>query len=314
MTATAVFDRLTALADPTRGRLLALLEDHELTVNELCAVVQLPQSTVSRHLKVLSDDGWVASREAGTSRFYRMAPARLDPFPRKLWTVVRGQLESNPAARQDARRLDSVLRSRREKSQDFFSATAGDWDRLRTELIGTRTELIGLLDLLDEHLVVGDLGCGTGQVTEALAPCVKRVVAVDESGAMLTTARKRLARRHNVDVRSGSLEALPCERGELDVAILCLSLHFVVEPPAVFADIHRVLKAGGRILIIDFAPHDREEYTTRMGHVWQGFDETRLRSWLTGAGFTGIRYRHLPPDPGAKGPTLFSALAHRVKK
>ncbi len=314
MSSTAVFDRLSAIADPTRSRLLALLEDHELTVSELCAVVQLPQSTVSRHLKVLSDEGWVRVRGAGTSRFYRMASTRQDPFPHRLWSVVRGQVEESTALRQDARRLESVLRDRRDRSKSYFTASASDWNRVRSDLIGARTDLLALLDLLDPALVVGDLGCGTGQITEALAPCVKQVVAVDESGAMLSAARRRFAHSENVDVRTGTLESLPLARGELDVAVMCLVLHFVVEPPRAFSEVRRVLKPNGRLLIVDFTPHEREHYTVEMGHVWQGFDESQLRTWLHDAGFPDIRYRHLSADPAAKGPTLFSALAQRGRR
>ncbi len=314
MSSTAVFDRLSAIADPTRSRLLALLEDHELTVSELCAVVQLPQSTVSRHLKVLSDEGWVMVRGAGTSRFYRMAPTRHDPFPHRLWNVVRAQVEESTAIRQDARRLESVLRDRRNRSKSYFTTAAGDWNQVRSDLIGSRTDLLALLDLLDPSLIVGDLGCGTGQITEALAPCVRQVVAVDESGSMLSAARRRFARTENVDVRAGALESLPLAAGELDVAVMCLVLHFVVDPPRAFAEVHRVLKPGGRLLIVDFTPHEREHYTVEMGHVWQGFDESQLRAWLHDAGFPDVRHRHLIADPAAKGPTLFSALARRGQK
>ncbi|HEU4988240.1 MAG TPA: metalloregulator ArsR/SmtB family transcription factor [Gemmatimonadaceae bacterium] len=310
----SVLDRLSALAEPTRGRILLLLDRHELTVGELCTILQLPQSTVSRHLKVLSDDGWVAVRGARTSRFYRMASTRRDPFPHRLWNVVREEVESSAAVRQDARRLQSVLRERRDRSKSYFTTAAGDWNRVRTDLIGARTDLLALLDLLDPGVVVGDLGCGTGPVAEALAPCVKRVVAVDESGAMLSAARRRFLHVANVDVRAGTLEALPLERHELDVALLCLVLHFVVDPPAAFAEVRRVLKPGGRLLVVDFTPHEREQYTVEMGHVWQGFDEPQLRAWLRDAGFPDVRYRHLPPDSAAKGPTLFSALARRGRK
>jgi SAM-dependent methyltransferase len=311
MSSSAVFDRLSAIADPTRSRLLALLENHELTVSELCAVVQLPQSTVSRHLKVLSDDGWVSVRGAGTSRFYRMARTRDDAFSHRLWDVVRDQVEETTAMRQDARRLESVLHDRRNRSKSYFTAAAGDWNRVRSDLIGARTDLLALLDLLDPALVVGDLGCGTGQITEALAPCVTRVVAVDESGAMLAATRRRFARTANVEVRTGTLESLPLDRGELDVAVVCLVLHFVVEPPRAFAELRRVLRPDGRLLIVDFTPHEREDYTLEMGHVWQGFGEAQLRHWLQDAGFASVRYRHLNADPSAKGPTLFSALARR---
>jgi len=119
----SVFERLTALADPTRSRLVALLERHELTVSELCAILQLPQSTVSRHLKVLVDDSWVTSRAEGTSRLYRIE-ARLDDGAQKLWAIVREELDRTSAVAQDARRLESVIAQRRTRSRAFFSSAA----------------------------------------------------------------------------------------------------------------------------------------------------------------------------------------------
>ena len=309
-----VFDRLGTLADPTRSRILLALEGTELTVGELCAVMQLPQSTVSRHLRILSDESWVTARDSGTSRFYMLAPARLDPFAKRLWQVVREQVSSGPAAQQDARRRESVLGARRVKMQTFFSGAAGSWDQMRAELIGARTDLLALMDLLGSDWTVGDLGCGTGQMTAALAPAVHRVVAVDESGAMLTAARKRLAQFDNVDVRTGSLESLPIEDGELDVALLFMVAHFVVEPQKAFAEVRRSLASGGRMLVLDLTPHEREEYSLQMGHVWQGFSEDQLRGWASEAGLTVTRFRVLPADPKAKGPALFSMLAQKGKR
>lgn len=309
-----VFDRLGTLADSTRSRILLLLEGTELTVTELCSVLQLPQSTVSRHLKILSDEGWVTSRDSGASRFYTLALGRLDNLARSLWNVVREQVASSTVAQQDMRRRESVLQLRRMKMHTFFSGAAATWDETRTQLIGARTDLLALLDLLDSDWTVGDLGCGTGQLSEALAPVVRRVIAIDESGAMLTSARKRLSAFANVDVRSGSVEALPLEDGELDVALLFMVTHLVLEPRTVLAETHRVLKPGGRLLILDLTSHEREEYSHDMGHVWQGFSEERIRSWVQDAGMTVARYRVLAPDPKAKGPALFSLVATKGKR
>jgi ubiquinone/menaquinone biosynthesis C-methylase UbiE len=154
---------------------------------------------------------------------------------------------------------------------------------------------------------VGDLGCGTGQVSEALAPFVGRVVAVDESPEMLAAARGRLADREEVDLRRGSLEALPVEDAELDAAVVFLVLHYVVEPERALAEVARALKPGGRLLVVDMTPHDREEYRQSMGHVWPGFAAAQLGAWLEGAGFEAFRYTPLPADPEARGPTLFAA-------
>jgi Methylase involved in ubiquinone/menaquinone biosynthesis len=135
---------------------------------------------------------------------------------------------------------------------------------------------------------------------------------VDESSAMLTAARKRLGERDNVDVRSGRLEDLPVGDGELDAAILSLVLHFVVDPAVVLAETARALKPGGRLLVVDMLPHEREEYRTTMGHLWLGFDPAEITSWLERAGFADTRVVPLPPDPQAKGPGLFTARAVRA--
>jgi ubiquinone/menaquinone biosynthesis C-methylase UbiE len=310
----AVFDRLGTLADPTRSRILLVLEGTELTVGELCAVVQLPQSTVSRHLKILSDEGWVASRDSGASRFYTLVPGRLDQFARRLWNVVKEQASASPVAHQDARRKESVLRSRRTRMAAFFNGVAPAWDQMRSDLIGARTDLLALLDLLDESWIVGDLGCGTGQLSETLAPVVRSVIAVDESGAMLSAARKRLSAFENVEIRDGSVEELPIESGTLDVALMFMVAHFVIEPAKVLAEVKRVLKPGGRLVVLDLTSHEREEYSLQMGHVWQGFSEAQLRTWVQDAGLSVARYRVLPADPKAKGPALFSMVAKKGKR
>lgn len=306
-----IFDRLSALADPIRSRLLLLLDRHELTVSELCGALQLPQSTVSRHLKTLADEGWVTARADGTSRRYTMTASALDSGARRLWHLVREQVGTTPSARHDLSRAERILLERRTTSQAFFSSRAGHWDKLRTELYGARGELTPLAALLDPRWTVADLGCGTGQTSAALAPYVARVIAVDESSAMLAAARKRLADLETVDLRSGRLEDLPIDDASVDAAVLSLVLHFVVDPAAVIAEAGRVLRPGAPLLIVDMLPHEREEYRTTMGHLWLGFTESQIAGWLDGAGFAAPRIVPLPPDPQAKGPGLFTARAAR---
>ena len=306
-----VLDQLSILADPTRSRVLLLLERHELTVGELCTILQLPQSTVSRHLKLLADDGWLVSRGEGTSRFYRMLGDRLDESTKSLWSVVRGQISLGAGARQDERRADGVLAKRRDKAIVFFRDSSKLWDVMRAEMIGERADLLALLHLLDENWVVGDLGCGTGHVAEALAPCVAKVVAVDESGPMLESARKRLESHGNVELRVGTIETLPIDDGALDAAILFLVAHFVTDPARAMSEVRRVLRPGGRLLVVDLMSHDRVDYVVQLGHVWQGFDGPQLTAWLEGAGFTSCRYQPLPVAPEAKGPTLFVATGRK---
>ncbi len=314
MNATAIFDDLTTLADATRGRMLLILERHELTVSELCAVLQLPQSTVSRHLKTLSDSHWVTSRRDGTSRYYTLALDERDGHIRRLWALLREQISATSGADQDARRLKSVLGRRQSQSEAFFASAAGQWDRLRRDLFGSASALHALPALLDSKWTVGDLGCGTGETSAALAPFVARVIAVDRSGEMLQAARRRLRELPSADVRRGELEALPIEDAELDAAVMLLVLHHVPDPAAAVGEAARALKPGGRFVLCDMLPHEREEYKSQMGHVWLGFGEDQLRRMGAAAGFSEIRFVSMPVDASAKGPALFVMSAIKEKQ
>jgi ArsR family transcriptional regulator len=238
----------------------------------------------------------------------------LDAAARRLWAIVREQVGNTPAAAEDQRRLQAALSERRAKSQEFFSSSAGQWDRVRDELFGDRFHLGALAALSHPDWVVGDLGCGTGLVSAALAPFVEHVIAVDASAAMLQAARKRLNHTGNVDLRRGELEALPIDDERLDLATVMLVLHHVPEPARAIAEVARVLKPGGRLIVVDMLPHDREVYRQQMGHVWLGFSEDQMRALVAEAGFEGIRIVTLAPDSRAKGPGLFAATAVKGKE
>jgi ArsR family transcriptional regulator len=306
-----IFDRIGVLGDPTRVRLLLLLERRELTVSELCSVTQLPQSTVSRHLRPLADGGWVSSRREGTSRWYRLDRDALDEAMRRLWTLVRAEVANGPTTVHDLERLPAVLRERRSRSKQFFSTEAGQWDHVRDELFGGGFFLHALPALLAPELVVGDLGCGTGQIAEALAPFVRSVVAIDDSEPMLAEARLRLGSHPNVEILAGDLESLPLEDSSLDAATMVLVLHHVPDPAVALAECARVLRPGGRLLAVDMVPHEREDLAHTMGHVWMGFAPDLVTGWMRDSGFDGIRQVPMPADPKAKGPALFVASATR---
>jgi ArsR family transcriptional regulator len=157
--------------------------------------------------------------------------------------------------------------------------------------------------------VIGDLGCGTGHVSESLAPFVGQVIAVDGSDAMLAEARHRLKGHDNVQIRHGDLEALPIDDAALDAAILALVLHHLPDPGAAMREVARVLRPGGRVLLVDMLPHDREELAKRMGHVWLGLAEETITTQLATAGFQSIRHARLPINAGARGPALFATSA-----
>jgi ArsR family transcriptional regulator len=305
-----ILTQLSALTDPVRARLLAILEGHELTVTELVAITQLPQSTVSRHLRILADMNWVESRAEGTSRWYRLDTAGLEPTAQSMWQTLRTPFTASAVARQDAQRTDEVLLARRTRSREFFSAAATRWDRVREELYGARAATPALGAFLDPSWTVGDLGCGTGEMSAALAPFVRRVIAVDAEPEMLDAARQRLGSALPVDFRQGELENLPLESATLDAAVLSLVLHHVAQPGPVLAEARRVLRPGAPLVIVDMVPHQREDFRDEMGHLWLGFSERDMRRMLMESGCepATVRYQQLPQDARARGPALFVAV------
>jgi SAM-dependent methyltransferase len=295
------------LADLPRLRMLRLLESNELSVGELAQSLQLPQSTVSRHLKMLHEGRWIAKRAEGTASLYRLVESTLGEEARQLWHLARGQLGSPPTLDEDDRRLCEVLARRRVDGTTFFGRIGGEWDQLRGDLFGDRFTSDALLGLASGK-VIADLGCGTGNAAVGLAPYAARLIAVDREPSMLEAARKRLEGADNVEFRQGDLESLPIDDGEVDVAIVLLVLHHLPEPERAVTEIARVLRPGGVVLIVDMVAHDRSEYRHTMGHQHLGFDRQTVAAWAAAAGLEEPRYVRLRPDPGAKGPGLFVAI------
>lgn len=312
---TTVAERLAVLSDRSRLRVLRVLESHELTVGELSKVFQSPQSTVSRHLKVLADAGWLVRRSVGTATLYRMVLDDLATDARALWLVIREQqsVSDRDDAAEDARRVTGVLAERRTDSQSYFGRVAGAWDDVRQELFGTRFTAIAMLDLLSGPWVVADLGCGTGNIAELLAPQVQRVIAVDQSEPMLEAARQRLQGVGNVEFVSAALNKLPLESGCVDLAALGLVLHHVADPVPVLREAGRVVRSGsgllGRVLVVDMLRHQRSEYRQLMGHQHLGFSRGEMESLFSQAGLEPMTFRPLPVDPDTRGPGLFVATA-----
>lgn len=306
-----IFEHLSVLSDLTRVRLLSVLEDHELTVGDLCLVLDLPQSTTSRHLRILLDHGWVNRRREGTRRYYSLVPASPDEGGRRLWDLVGSGAADLPSVHADNARLAEVLSARRTASEAYFSRTGEAWARVRKEVFGDRFDLLGLLGLLDPAWTLGDLGCGTANVSLMVAPFVEKVIAVDGSEAMLEAARSNVSRLGNVEVREGALEALPIADRSLDVATLFLVLHHVADPVHVIREAARVMKVGARLMIVDMEQHEDEALAGRMGHVWLGFDRSNIEAILHRVGFERVVTRSLPPESSASGPGLFVAAGRR---
>jgi SAM-dependent methyltransferase len=310
-TPAGLLSRMESLSDATRLRLLRLLESHELGVAELVQILQLPQSTVSRHLKVLSDGGLVRSRAQGTSRFYGMVPVSGDSVLRRLWDIARAEAGQWPTAAQDNLRLAACLRERQPRSQGFFATAAERWDHLRDEMYGRAFAEPALLALVPRQWTLADLGCGTGLVAAALAPHVLRVIGVDQSQAMLEAAARRTQGMPNVELRKGNLESLPLADDACNGALLLLVLTYVSDPVPVIAEMARILKPGGRAVVLDLLRHDRADFQVEMGQEHPGFEGPSLTRLLVAAGLEGPRFTALPPSPEAKGPALILVTAEK---
>ncbi len=298
---------LASLSDMVRLRLLRVIEREELSVGELSKILQLPQSTVSRHLKLLYENGWIIRRASGPASFFRVDPEQISADAVELWRVVQKQLGAAPTLADDDHRLAEVLTERRTDSKAFFGRIVGDWDRLRGELFGASFAAEALLSFLDPGWVMADLGCGTGMTTELLAPVVHRVIAVDREPEMLNTARRRLERFDNVEYHQDDLAGLSIADGSIDAAIVSLVMVYMPEPKAATREVARILKPGGRAMVVDLVAHDREVYLHTMGHQHLGFNEAAVRRWAEDAGLSDVRYCRLRADTAAKGPGLFVA-------
>jgi 2-polyprenyl-3-methyl-5-hydroxy-6-metoxy-1,4-benzoquinol methylase len=301
---------LALLSEPVRIRLLANLEREELGVGELCRVVQLPQSTVSRHLKALQVAGWIRRRAEGTSGLFRAEVEAVAPERRRLWEVVRDAHLATLQAEEDRLRLVAVVASRAD-GETFFTRMHGEWDALRRTLFGESFLLPAIASLLPAEWTVADLGCGTGPALVELAPVVRRVIGVDREEKMLEAAAERVRGLSNVELRQGGLEALPLDDGEIDAATCTLVLHHVPDVRAVFTEIRRALVPGGRCAVVDMVAHDRGDWRHTMGHAHLGFDRDSLETLARGAGLSLPSFRLLPPAPEAQGPPLFVAVLAR---
>ncbi len=320
MTGTELLFR--SLADTTRLRILRVLSVEELSVSELVEVLGQPQSTVSRHLKILKDAGLLVDRRSGATVMYSTCPQEpecgsLTGFETPSDSssgVAPLDSSSNGGARLAAlrsgllswmgqqtidvdlrNRLDRVVRSRRSGDADFFDVLGARWDQLRIEAFGEAFHLEALTWLLPRDWTVADVGTGTGYLLPLLSSRFARVIAVDASETMLQAARHRpeLKDSGNVDFRAGTLDRLPVDTDSLDLAIASLVLHHVLEPAGAIIELRRSLRPGGVLLLIEQEPHHHAEFHDRMGDRWWGFELAQLIRWCREAGFTDVQIKPL---------------------
>lgn len=287
---------LRAAAEPTRLRLLVLCAEGELTVGELTEILGQSQPRVSRHLKLLCEAGLLDRFREGSRVFYRLAgegalaPRLLELLP-----------PADPVLALDRERLAQIKHQRAEQAAAYFRANAAHWDRIRSLYVDEKEVEAALLKLLPPA-GLGDLldvGTGTGRMLEIFGPRIGRAVGVDLSREMLAVARVNLERAglRNCTLRQADMYQLPLAGRAFDAVVIHQVLHYAERPGQVVAEAARVLRPGGTLVIVDFAPHELEFLRGEHAHLRLGFADAEITQWCRAAGLEPLPVRHLPGDP-----------------
>lgn len=299
---------LKVLADPTRVRLLALLETEELTVAELSSVTRLAQPRVSTHLAKLKEADLVRDRRAGVSAYYRFNAEGLEPAEARLWEALRDSAD-DPLLRQDAERLPAVLATRA-ADQNWADSVAGDMERHYSP--GRTWEALAraTLPLLAPGDVL-DVASGDGVLAELLAPHARRYVCVDSSPRVVAAARERLSRHRHVEVLEGDMQALPLADAGFDLVLLMHALTYAERPAQALSEAARVLRPGGRLVAVCLGKHEHRAAVTPYGHVNLGFSPKDLRRHAEKA---GLEVLVCEPVTREKRPPHFEVLSLLARK
>jgi ubiquinone/menaquinone biosynthesis C-methylase UbiE/predicted transcriptional regulator len=283
---------LRLLADPTRLRLLLLLEEAELTVAELQEILGMGQSRISTHLAQLKRAGIVADRRAGKHAYYGAKPAQPNGAHARVNEIVRTLARELPETSRDKTALKLVLRKRQDKAREYFDELAGKFGRSYVPGRSWQALAHTLITLLPP-LIVADLGAGEGTLAQLLAKNARKVIAVDNSPKMVEFGSE-LARKHgykNLEYRLGDLEDAPIGKESVDLAFFSQALHHAIRPERALASAHRMLKKGGRVIILDLLSHQFEKARDLYADHWLGFSEIELHELLENAGFRQIDVR-----------------------
>ncbi len=311
--ADAVQKIFKTLADPTRLRILALLEGEELAVQDLMAILQMAQSRVSRHLAILREAELLRDRRDGTYVYYRFDLPE-DGGWSEAWSLARRELATDPTRSRDAARLADVLEARRSKTRAFFDAVGPEWDAVRKVFQDDTLRARAITRLVEPGLPVADIGTGTGILAQELAGLGLSVIAIDHSPRMLAAAQEKLdaGGLSGVEFRQGDAAALPLSDGEVHAAFAHMVLHYLPTPAEAVAEMARVVAPGGRVIVVDFVTHDREWMREELGVQWLGFEIDEVTQWCSAAGLTDVRIESFEPlARGGDLPATFIAAAHK---
>ena len=282
---------IKALGDPLRLRVLAAVAQEELTVGEVQEVVGSVQSSVSRNLAILREAGFIQDRKKGTNVYFSARPD-MPPPAEELFKSLRARIKSLPEANGDRARLENCLRRRLSRSRDYFETVAGDWERIRKSYFDDRVASLAIEKLLPRNLVLVDVGCGTGSLTFELARFAGKVIGIDLSQEMLRRAREVAKKKKvtNVDLRLGDALKLPITKHSVDAAFCVMVLHFLADPEKAIAELCRIVRPGGSIVLVDLVQHKQEWMREQMTHRWLGFDRTAIEDAFRAGGAEQVDY------------------------
>jgi ubiquinone/menaquinone biosynthesis C-methylase UbiE len=305
---------LSALSEPTRLRLAALLAEAELTVTELTTILGQSQPRISRHLKLMVEARIIERHREGAWAFFRICDA---PAARLVNQTLAALDAADPVLSADRARLDEVRSERARAADGYFARHASDWDRLRALHAPERDVEGALLSAIGPGPFRSflDLGTGTGRVLSLMADRAQRCVGVDLSPSMLSVARANIERagHRNVQLRHGDIYALPVERDGYDVIVIHQVLHYLDDPARAVREAVRALRPGGQLLVVDFAPHDLEFLRADHAHRRLGFAVEEISGLLADAGLSAAAVRHVRGGEGAKlSVTIWSARDQRL--
>ncbi len=299
-----MLETLKALADPCRLRLTAVLLSGEFTVQELTRIMDMGQSRISRHLKILTEAGVLTVKRQGTWSYYRAGEECR--FFSAIRPAFERELEMLTERSRDMAAVAEVLEERRRRSQEFFDRHARQWDDLARTLLPVPEYHKRLIKQVPEGVTLLEIGIGTGALLIELAARAANVIGVDHSPAMLEEARRRLANDgvSSVELRLGEMSHLPLSDGSVGCVVANMVLHHAADPAAVLAEIRRVLVPGGVLLLADLARHEREAAREQLADQWLGFEENELTDWLKLAGFAVVTTELVAADPGQESVLL----------
>jgi ArsR family transcriptional regulator len=298
-------------SDPTRLRILALLEHEELAVQELMDVLGMAQSRVSRHLAILREPSLLRDRRDGTYVFYRFEAPGGGPW-RETWDLVKRSLVGDSTVERDSAALGRVMQARTARTRSFFDSVGPEWDAVRKVFNDDALRARAIARLAPPHFLVADIGTGTGILASELARLGLRVIAIDNSSRMLDAARANLAREgiSGVELREGNVSSLPLADGEVDAALAHMVLHYLPSPGEAIREMARAVKAGGSVIVVDFVQHQHEWMRQELGVHWLGFREEEVRGWFEAAGLEALqREVHQAPSAGRDLPATFITSA-----